>query len=136
MRRIMFWFCVFAVLAGFAARNQLIAAFEAGASPKAAPVELLVFEHPDCQYCRVFRRDVLPRYQEGTVTSKTPVRFIDIARTETAGLNLRGGIHVVPTFVLMQDGREVDRIVGYWAPDNFFKMLSHILAQTGTIDAP
>lgn len=136
MRRIVFWFCVFAVLAGFSARNQLTAALEAVGSVRSAPVELLVFEHPDCQYCRVFRQDVLPRYQEGTVTSKTPVRFIDIQRTETTGLNLRSGIHVVPTFVLMENGREVDRIVGYWAPENFFRMLSDILSRTDVSQAP
>ncbi|MDX2205084.1 MAG: thioredoxin fold domain-containing protein [Hyphomicrobiaceae bacterium] len=136
MRRLMFWTCVFAALGLLAARNQLVAAYDAMASARAAPVELLVFEHPDCQYCRVFRRDVLPRYQEGTVTSKAPLRFIDLERTDTAGLGLRGGVHVVPTFVLMQNGREVDRIVGYWAPENFFRMLSHILERTDLSQAP
>ena len=28
---------------------------------------------------------------------------------------------------LMKDGREVDRVSGYWGPDNFFKMLAHIM---------
>lgn len=124
------------MLGAFAARNQLVAAFDAASSARAASVELLVFEHPDCQYCRVFRRDVLPRYQEGTVTSKTRVRFIDLEKTDTAGLNLHGGIHIVPTFVLMQNGHEVDRIVGYWAPDNFFRMLSSILDRTDISRTP
>lgn len=136
MRRIAFWIFTLVVLAGFAAPNQLIAAFETATSLRPAPVELLVFEHPDCQYCQVFRRDVLPRYRESTSASQTPIRYIDLARTDTTGLNLRASIHVVPTFVLMQNGREVDRIVGYWAPDNFFKMLSTLLAQTGAADAP
>ena len=29
----------------------------------------------------------------------------------------------------MKNGSEVDRIVGYWGPDNFFKLLAHILAR-------
>ena len=58
-----------------------------------------------------------------------PLRFIDVSTTDTAGLGLRGAIRTVPTAVVMQDGREVDRIVGYWGPTNFFIMLSHILAR-------
>ena len=29
----------------------------------------------------------------------------------------------------MKNGREVDRIAGYWGPDNFFKLLAHMLAK-------
>ena len=36
---------------------------------------------------------------------------------------------MVPTAVLIKDGREVDRIAGYWAPDNFFKMVAYIRAK-------
>ena len=36
---------------------------------------------------------------------------------------------MLPTAVLMQGGREIDRIVGYWGPDNFFKLLAHMRAK-------
>jgi hypothetical protein len=29
----------------------------------------------------------------------------------------------------MLRGREIDRIVGYWGPDNFFKLLAHLRAR-------
>lgn len=100
------------------------------ASPAApATVELLVFEHPDCVYCRAFRRDVLPKYRESTSASHVALRFIDIAQTDTSGLALNRRIDTVPTAVLMKDGVEVDRIVGYWAPETFFKLLAHIMAR-------
>ena len=91
--------------------------------------ELLVFEHPDCTYCKVFRRDVLPLYRTGTETASTPIRFIDIERTDISTLPLRTPVQMVPTFVVVQDGIEIDRISGYWSPDNFFKMLTRILAR-------
>ena len=94
-----------------------------------ATIELLVFEHPDCVYCRAFRRDVLPKYRESTSTSRVALRFIDIAQTDTTGLALNRRIDTVPTAVLMKDGAEVDRIVGYWAPDTFFKLLAYIMAR-------
>lgn len=95
----------------------------------APKMELLVFEHPDCVYCRVFRRDVVPRYQQSASASDAPLRFIDIASINVGILPLRSRIEVVPTAVLMKNGQEVDRIVGYWGPDNFLKMLTYIRAK-------
>lgn len=107
------------------------AAQDTNSKPRAASVELVVFEHADCQYCRVFRSDVAPRYASGTQAERAPLRFINIEHTGTHGIGgLNASIHMVPTFVLMQEGREVDRIVGYWSPDNFFKMVAYMLMKT------
>lgn len=89
--------------------------------------EVIVFEHADSVHCRVFRRDVLPKYKQG-MRMDVPLRFIDVSTSDTSSLGLRAAIRTVPTAVVMRDGREVDRIVGYWGPTNFFIMLSHILA--------
>jgi hypothetical protein len=96
---------------------------------RSSGLELLVFEHADCTYCRVFRRDVLSKYPQSAPGQQAPLRFIDIAKSDTGGLGLRGGIDTLPTAVLMKEGREVDRIVGYWGPENFFKMLAFLLAR-------
>ena len=95
-----------------------------------ATLELLVFEHEDCVYCRYFRRDIAPRYRRATPAGAVvPLRFVDIAKSDTASLHLKARIDTVPTVVLMKNGNEVDRIVGYWGPDNFFKLLAHILVK-------
>ena len=90
--------------------------------------EVIVFEHADSVHCRIFRRDVLPRYQQST-RADVPLRFVDLSKTDTSSFSLKGRIGTVPTAVVMKDGREVDRIVGYWGPDTFFKLLAHILAR-------
>lgn len=92
-------------------------------------IELLVFERTGCTYCRVFRRDVVPKYRHAVRGEALPLRFVDIDEVDPASLALVARIDTLPTAVIMRDGREVDRIVGYWAPDTFFKMLSHILAR-------
>lgn len=104
------------------------AGLEAGPARTPA-VEVLVFEHPDCVYCRVFRRDVLPKYHEAMRAEAAPLRFVDIVTGDTASLGLNARIDTVPTAVVMRDGREVDRIVGYWDPVNFFQLLSRILTR-------
>jgi hypothetical protein len=91
------------------------------------PIEVLVFEHPDSQSCRLFRRDVLPNYPRA-IRTEAPLRFVDVGSDSTAEFALKAPIDVVPTAVVVRGGREVDRIVGYWGASNFFRMLSHILA--------
>lgn len=101
-------------------------------SPATQPrvVELVVFEHGDCTYCRIFRSAILPRYRENGQEARAPIRFVRVEHADMTALGLRGRITMVPTFVLMQDGREVGRIEGYWAPDNFFRLVASMLART------
>jgi thioredoxin-related protein len=100
----------------------------AGVEPKTrvTAMELLVFEHPDCIYCAVFRRDVAPSYQNSAPAADAPLRYVDIARSDIRALRLREGIDMVPTAVLMKNGEEVGRIAGYWGREGFFRMLEHI----------
>lgn len=108
-----------------------MAAQDLNGKVRASGVELVVYEHAECQYCRIFRADILPRYQGSTQAGKAPLRFVNVEHTGTHGVGaLNGEITMVPTFVLMKDGREVDRIVGYWAPDNFFKMVAYMLLKS------
>ena len=101
-----------------------------GSPAPSVTLELLVFEHTDCVYCRYFRRDVASRYRPTTPAgAAVPLRFIDIEKSDTGSLGLKARIDTVPTVVLMKNGTEVDRIVGYWGPDNFFKLLAHILVK-------
>ena len=109
--------------------NASRAALNVAAPASAPPVELLVFERADCTYCRVFRRDVLPQYRQAVREDAVPLRFVDIDKSDLGSLALKRRIDTLPTAVLMKNGSEVDRIVGYWGPTNFFIMLSHILAR-------
>jgi len=120
--------CFFAALLILAAG---IGTGRAALDPVAVPgpaIELLVYEHRDCVYCQLFRRDVLPRYQQA-LAAELPIRFVDIAEAGNEAPGLRRKVDTLPTAVLMLRGREIDRIVGYWGPDNFFKLLAHLRAR-------
>ena len=80
---------------------------------------MLVFEHADCVYCRVFRRDVLPQYHQAVRANTAPLRFVDIAKDDTDSLGLNSRIDTLPTAVVMRNGREVDRIVCVITPPRF-----------------
>ena len=100
----------------------------AGIEPTAriTAMEVIVFEHPDCLYCAVFRRDVAPGYQRSAPAAEAPLRYVDIAKSDIRPLRLKEGIDMVPTAVLMKNGEEVGRISGYWGREGFFRMLAHI----------
>jgi thioredoxin-related protein len=96
---------------------------------KASAMELVVYEHPDCTYCQVFRARVVPRYLKSDFAADAPLRFVNIAIAGNKSAALNGPITMVPTSVLMKDGREIDRIAGYWAPDNFFKAVESLIGK-------
>ena len=97
-------------------------------APGATPgMELLVFEHPDCAYCPAFRGRIAPRYKQSAHAAEAPLRFVDVTTTDTREFDLRSPITMVPTAVVMKQGREVDRIAGLWSPEHFFKMVTIII---------
>jgi len=100
----------------------------AGIEPTAriTSMEVIVFEHPDCLYCAVFRRDVAPGYQRSAPAAEAPLRYVDIAKSDIRPLRLKEGIDMVPTAVLMKNGEEVGRISGFRGREGFFRMLAHI----------
>jgi hypothetical protein len=107
-----------------------VPAGRAGVEPGAHPasMELIVFEHPDCAYCRIFRQNIAPSYQRSPRGPQAPLRYVDIAKSDITGLRLSERIDTLPTAVLMKDGREVGRIAGYWGRDGFLRMLAHIMS--------
>lgn len=123
----------YALLAGLAiaASNTLwpVRAAQSPANGRISPVtaELLVFETGNCPYCFIFRRDVAPGYLKSQRAKDVPLRFIDVHEVDLSTMNLSDPITMVPTVVLMRNGREVSRITGYMGPEPFFHMVSRLM---------
>ncbi len=60
-----------------------------------------------------------------------PIRFVDIAASGHEGPGLARKVDMLPSVVLMLGEREIDRIVGYWGPESFCKLLAHKRAKVG-----
>jgi thioredoxin-related protein len=125
--RLMLSAALIAVAAFLASHGLGLSAVNGGGTQPA--LELVVFEHPDCSYCPAFRRNVAQRYQASPQAADAPLRFVDVAAPDSSRYELKLPISVVPTAVLIKNGREVDRIAGYWSPDSFFKMVAYIRAK-------
>lgn len=93
----------------------------------AARDELVVYEIPSSAYCKLFRRDVVPAFERSSRARTLPMRFVDLSLDGVSQDGLDAPVNVVPTVVLMRDGREAGRITGYTGPESFFHLVSHML---------
>lgn len=96
-----------------------------GANLSAA--ELLMFERAGCSWCARFDAEIAPIYPKTDENRIAPLRRIDLNRpmpAELAGINPGP---FTPTFVVVDEGREIGRIQGYPGDTFFFGLLDRIL---------
>ncbi len=97
------------------------------AADRARAAELVMFEDPTCVWCRRWHAEVGPGYPRTPEGQFAPLRRVHIRDQELAGVALERRITVTPTFVLVEDGREVGRIVGYPGNAFFWELLGELL---------
>lgn len=108
-------------LAGYAAL-ALLAGLLPGPAARAA--ELLVFERAGCVWCARFDREIAPVYPKTQEGRLAPLRRLDLDRDDVSRVALAGPVRYTPTFVLVEDGREVGRIPGYAGEEAFWGLLA------------
>ncbi|MGE3917495.1 MAG: hypothetical protein AB7F78_17520 [Hyphomicrobiaceae bacterium] len=115
-----------ALVVGFGLVSPIDAAREQATKP-AQRLELLVIEVAGCTVCDLVRLNIQPAYEASPRARQVPMRYVDITSLDELQLGLVQRVATVPTIVLMQDGREVDRISGYTGPEHFFVALTEML---------
>lgn len=98
-------------------------------APPSSRNELVVIEVTDCAYCRVFRRDLLPAYAASNQARDVPIRFLKVDEVSRSGSALRAPINIVPTVLVLEQGREIGRIPGLTGQDTFFRAIDLILGR-------
>jgi hypothetical protein len=97
-----------------------------GAAAQAA--ELIVFERAKCVRCLVWEREIAPIYPKTDEGKRAPLRRVDLGAARPADLTDISDVKYTPTFVLVEDGREVGRIVGYNGDEFFWAQVDELLA--------
>jgi thioredoxin-related protein len=95
----------------------------------AAAAELIMFEAAGCPYCARWNREIAPIYPKTEEGKRAPLRRVDIAAPRPADLAGIANIVYTPTFVLLEDGREIGRIVGYRGDEVFWSLLAELFAK-------
>jgi thioredoxin-related protein len=106
------------------------AAVEISVEQPGPTLELIVIEARGCPMCRLFRDEIAPVYRATARAKRAPMRFVNVSFTDPATLNLVAPVEIVPTVVLMRDGAEIDRLVGYTGPEIFMTVVGRMLGDT------
>lgn len=102
----------------------------------ARAAELVMFDSAGCIYCQRWERDVGRLYDKTAEAKILPLRRIDISRQSASGVSLSEPVHYTPTFVVVDQGREVGRIEGFSSDDQFWGLLDGIAAKIVAKIAP
>jgi thioredoxin-related protein len=113
--------------------NALLAAVALAASllwpALSHAAELVMFEQGGCIYCARWNRDVGPVYDKTAEARRLPLRRIDIDQQNAAGVSLTEPVRYTPTFVVVDNGREIGRITGYINDEAFWGLLDALAAK-------
>ncbi len=74
--------------------------------------ELIMFKTSICNHCAVFDHDVATLYNNNTLSQKAPLVNVNLDDAGTGKYHLSRPLEVVPTFVVMKNGKEVGRLSG------------------------
>lgn len=97
--------------------------------------ELLMYEEQGCLWCRRWHAEIGPAYPNTAEGQRAPLRRVDIHGPKPDDILLATPVRASPTFVLVENGREIGRITGYPGADFFWGLLNGLLVKLEQ-DAP
>jgi len=95
----------------------------------ARAAELLMLEQPGCVWCARFDAEIAPAWPKTTEGRIAPLRRVDITRSWPADLEHIQKERFTPTFVLLDNGREIGRMRGYVGDEFFWYRIGELIAQ-------
>lgn len=95
----------------------------------AQTAELVMFEAPGCPYCQRWKAEVGQGYPNSDEGKRAPLRIVPMAHAGSVRAMLALPVTASPTFVLMRNGKEVGRIVGYPGADFFWGLLAELISK-------
>jgi len=95
----------------------------------AQAAELLMFERAGCPWCERWNREVGSLYGKTAEAKLLPLRRVNIDTNTPKDLKLAAPVLFTPTFVVVDNGREIGRITGYINDDAFWGLLDQLVAK-------
>ena len=96
---------------------------------KKRDIQLIMFDQPFCEYCELWEEQVGVTYPKTVEGKFAPLKRVHISKSYK-DYKIRGVVYT-PTFVVIEDGREIGRLVGYINEDFFWTMLAPLLKKVG-----
>lgn len=102
---------------------------------RAQTLELVMVEQHGCAYCAMWNREIAPIYPKTEAGEVAPLRRLNLGDAVPEDLALDQPAVFTPTFILVADGVEIGRIVGYPGEDFFWGLLEQMLTNHGALPA-
>ncbi len=93
----------------------------------ATAAELLVVEQDYCPFCERFNQEIAVAYPKTAEGQRAPLVRLQLDAVWPAPYTFIEPAAVTPTFILVSDGEEVDRLVGYPGDEHFWFLLNEML---------
>ena len=97
--------------------------------------ELIMVEQQGCYYCLEWKDQLGHIYPKTPEGKYAPLKTIDITEVDQLK-GLQRDVIFTPTFVLMEDNKELGRLEGYSGEDFFWELLELILEKETDYTAP
>ncbi len=98
-----------------------------GGGSRARAAELVMFESSACTWCEAWNKEVGVIYDKTPESKLLPLRRVDVDDDRPTDLEHVGGIIYTPTFIVLEDGKIIGRIIGYPGEDFFWQLLGEVV---------
>lgn len=110
-------------------RIALAGALTLAAAQAAFAVQLIMVEQKGCHYCEAWMDEIAPAYPKTSEGKFAPLQRRDIRDGAPEGGSYARRVNFTPTFILMDEGREIGRIEGYPGEDFFWPLFTKLLEE-------
>jgi len=93
----------------------------------ALSAELIMLEQPGCVWCKRWNEEIGVAYPKTAEGTRAPLRRVDITDAWPEDLEMVAQERLTPTFILVSDGVEIDRLRGYPGEHFFWPLLAAML---------
>ncbi|WP_460020771.1 thioredoxin domain-containing protein [Magnetospira thiophila] len=90
-----------------------------------------MFHKPGCPWCEAWEREIGVMYDKTDEAKRLPLRRLDVMDDLPASLHLKSPVNFTPTFVIVDQDREVGRIPGYPGDEFFWFLLAEMIKKLG-----
>ena len=91
--------------------------------------EMVMLVQPGCPWCARFDAEIAPAWPNTPQGERAPLRRVDITGPWPDDLAGITGERFTPTFILMEQGKEVARLRGYPGDQFFWYLVDDMLAK-------
>jgi len=89
--------------------------------------ELVMLVQPGCVWCERWETEIGTAYPNTPEGQRAPVRRVDITETWPTDLSEVQKERLTPTFILVHEGKEIDRLRGYPGEHFFWPLFAEML---------